>query len=77
MKSRDKVAQEVMHSTRRLSSLKSGDKGEVSYHVVFISFGGTCRDFVHLERDTWVGATVVFLNGGFEVFRVYDRLETS
>jgi hypothetical protein len=45
--------------------------------VVFVVPQGTCCDVLHLEPDTWVRATVVFLNGGFEVFRGSDRLEMS
>jgi hypothetical protein len=42
-------------------------KGEISRHVVFIASRGTCRNAIHLEPYTWVGATVVLLNGRFEV----------
>jgi hypothetical protein len=38
-------------------------KGEVSRHVVFVASRGTCCDVVHLEPYTWVGVTVVLLNG--------------
>jgi hypothetical protein len=52
-------------------------KGEVSRHVVFAAPRGTYCDAVHLEPYTWVRATVVFLNGRFEVFGVSDRPEAS
>jgi hypothetical protein len=55
----------------------SHHKGEVSRHVFFVAPRGTCLDAVHLKPDTWVGVTVVFLNGWFEVFGVFDRPETS
>jgi hypothetical protein len=45
--------------------------------VVFVSSRGTCHICVHIEPDTLVGATVVFLNGWLEVFRVSYRPETS
>jgi hypothetical protein len=51
-------------------------KGEVSHHVVFVASRGACCDAVHLEPYTWVGATVVFLDGWLEVFGVSDRPET-
>jgi hypothetical protein len=38
---------------------------------------GTCRNAIHLEPYTWVGATVVLLNGQLEVLGVSDRLEMS
>jgi hypothetical protein len=58
VKSRDKIAQEVMHYARRLLRHKSGalpiiTGGEVSRHVFFITSRGTCRDVVHLDPDTW------------------------
>jgi hypothetical protein len=43
-------------------------KGEISRHVVFIASRGTSYDVVHLEPYTRVRATVVLLNGWFEVF---------
>jgi hypothetical protein len=52
-------------------------KGEVSCHVVFIASRGMCCNAVHLEPYTWVGATVVLLNGWLEVLGVSDRPETS
>jgi hypothetical protein len=52
-------------------------KGEVSRHVVFIASRGTCCDVVHLEPHTWVGATVVLLNGWLEILRVSDHPKTS
>jgi hypothetical protein len=52
-------------------------EGEVSGHVVFIASRGTHRYVVHLKPYTWVGATVVLLNGLLEVFGVSDRPETS
>jgi hypothetical protein len=51
--------------------------GEVSRHVVFITSRGTCCDVVHLEPYTWVGETVVFLNGRLVILGVSDRPETS
>jgi hypothetical protein len=36
--------------------------------VVFIASRGTCRDAIHLKPYTRVRATVVLLNGWFEVF---------
>jgi hypothetical protein len=50
-------------------------KGEVSHHVVFVASRGAHRDAVHLEPYTWVGVTVVLLNGWFEVLGVSDRPE--
>jgi hypothetical protein len=52
-------------------------KGEVSRHVVFIASRGACCDAIRLEPYTWVGATVVFLNGGLEILVVSDCPETS
>jgi hypothetical protein len=52
-------------------------KGEVSRQVVFVASRGAFRDAVHLEPYTWVGATVVLLNGCLEVLGVSDRPETS
>jgi hypothetical protein len=43
--------------------------------VVFIASRGTRRYAVHLEPYTWVGATVVLLNGWLEVFWVSNRPE--
>jgi hypothetical protein len=37
----------------------------ISPTVVFIASRGSCYDVVHLEPYTWVGATIVFLNGGY------------
>jgi hypothetical protein len=81
VKRRDNVAQEVMHFAGRLPSHRSGamriTRGEVSRHVVFIATRGACCDDVHLEPYTWVGATVILLNGWLKVIRVSDRPETS
>jgi hypothetical protein len=81
VKRRDNVSQEVIHSAGRMSSHKSGalpiTRGEVSRHVVFIASRGACRDAVHLEPYTWVGTTVVLLNGWLEVLGVSDRPEMS
>jgi hypothetical protein len=52
-------------------------KGEVSCHVVFVASRGACCNVVHLEPYTWIGATVVLLNGWLEVLGVSDRPETS
>jgi hypothetical protein len=52
-------------------------KGEVSRHVVFIGSRGACRDAVHLEPYTQVGATVVLLNGWLEVLGVSDRAKMT
>jgi hypothetical protein len=52
-------------------------KGEVSLHVVFIASRGTCRNAIHLEPYTWVRATVILLNGWFEVLGVFDCPKTS
>jgi hypothetical protein len=43
--------------------------------VVFIASRATCRDAVHLEPYTWVGATVVLINGRLKVLWVSDRAE--
>jgi hypothetical protein len=45
--------------------------------VVFTASRGACSDVVHLEPYTWVGATVILLNGWLEVLGVCDRPETS
>jgi hypothetical protein len=34
--------------------------------MVFIASKGACCDVVHLEPDTWVGATIIFFNGGLK-----------
>jgi hypothetical protein len=52
-------------------------RGEISCHVVFIASRGSCRDAVHLEPYTRIRATVVLLNGWFEVLGASDRPETS
>jgi hypothetical protein len=69
-----------MHSAGRLSSHKSGalpiTRG-ISRHVVFVASRGTCRNAVHLEPYTWVGATVILLNGWLEVLGVFDYPEMS
>jgi hypothetical protein len=52
-------------------------KGGVSRHVVFIASRGACCNVVHLEPYTWVGATVVLLNGWFQILGVSDRPERS
>jgi hypothetical protein len=52
-------------------------KEEVSRHVVFVASGGVCYDAIHLEPYTWVGVTVIFVNGWLEVFGVSDCPETS
>jgi hypothetical protein len=52
-------------------------KGEISRHVVFIASRGSCHNAIHLDPYTWVGATIVLLNGRFEVFGVSDHPETS
>jgi hypothetical protein len=45
--------------------------------VVFVASRGTRRYAVHFEPYTWVGATVVLLNGWLEVLGVSDRSESS
>jgi hypothetical protein len=35
--------------------------------VVFVASRGACCDAIHLEPYTWVGATIVLLNGWIEV----------
>jgi hypothetical protein len=52
-------------------------KGDVSRHVVFITSRGACRDAVHLESNTWVGVTVVLLNGRLEVLGVSDHVKMT
>jgi hypothetical protein len=52
-------------------------EGGVSRHVVFVASRGTRRYAVHFEPYTWVGATVVLLNGCLEVLGVSDRSESS
>jgi hypothetical protein len=50
-------------------------EGEVSRHVVFDASRGTRRYAVHFEPYTWVGATVILLNGWLEVLGVSHRPE--
>jgi hypothetical protein len=45
--------------------------------VVFIASRGTCCNVVHLETYTRIRATVVLLNGRFEVLGVSDRPKTT
>jgi hypothetical protein len=45
--------------------------------VVFTASKGTCRNAIHLEPYTWVGAIIVLLDGWFEILGVSDRPETS
>jgi hypothetical protein len=68
VKSRNKVAHEVMHSTGRLSSQKSGDL------LITRGVGG---DVVHLQPNTRVGVAIVFCNGWLEVLGVSDRPKMS
>jgi hypothetical protein len=81
VKSHDKVAHEVMHSAGRFVEPQewhfTNHEEEVSRHVIFVASRGVCRDAVHLEPSTWVGATVVFFDGWLEVLGVSDRLEAT
>jgi hypothetical protein len=43
--------------------------------MVFVAFGGACRNVVHLELNTWVGAAVILFDGWLEIFGVSDRPE--
>jgi hypothetical protein len=45
--------------------------------VIFVASRGARRNVVHLEPYTRVRATVILLNGWFEVLGVSDRLETT
>jgi hypothetical protein len=38
--------------------------------VVFVSTCGLDNNGVHVEQNTWVRATIVFVNGWLEVLRV-------
>jgi hypothetical protein len=45
--------------------------------VIFVAYRGARRNVLHLEPYTRVRATVILLNGWFEVLGVSDRLETT
>jgi hypothetical protein len=45
--------------------------------VIFVASRGACRNAVHVEPYTRIRATIVLLNGRFEVLGVSDRPETS
>jgi hypothetical protein len=67
-----------MHSAGRLPSHRSGalpiTRGKYPA-MVFVAFGGACRNVVHLELNTWVGAAVILFDGWLEIFGVSDRPE--